>query len=78
MNATDDRVAMAARTVAEEYGINAEKFVNFWTERFGRYSPGYMREWAQRIAQGRATFIADDDSLAALEQAGLVDAEAGA
>lgn len=60
----------AARQAAQRYDLDAEQFANFWNDRFGHYAPGYMQEWAERIAHGRAEFVADDTTLDALHRAG--------
>ena len=61
----------AARRAAEEYGLNEDKFANFWNDRFGTYSPGYARQWADRIASNRAHVLADNKTKAALNRAGF-------
>lgn len=72
---TTTKAEEAARHAAEEYGLNEDQFTNFWNQRFGRNDPGYAREWAERIANGRAHFVADDETLAALRQAGYTGGE---
>lgn len=61
----------AVRRAAEEHGIDDDKFLKFWNDRFGHYAPGYVREWAERIKTKEAHEVADRETRAALRRAGF-------
>lgn len=59
--------------LAAEYNIDQDKFVKFWQMRFPNHGPSYLEDWARRLRDGTAKDQADNQTLRALEDLGLLD-----
>lgn len=59
--------------LAAEYNIDQDKFVKFWQMRFPNHGPSYLENWARRLCNGTAKEQADNQTLQALEDSGLLD-----